>query len=237
MRVPKYCALRVAVGGPTSRRSSVWRIWTHNGLSERAANSNVYVAVRSLAGVFKVSLHESGSWQCGFISDKAAHPWGRQNRHWEIWQRPSEFHPGLTMAIQILIPETELRAYSDSETQMANIKWLAQPKLGDCTELSILFQRGRPAGGTWPGKDSMATEALMRVRLLNRETLWVLNRTMNSPNGIEEDKQRIGQLTSNPPPDRIDDLAKPSARIVLFGSIEDGTRRLVEVAAPLASDT
>ena len=47
-----------------SRRSADWRVWT-----VKQAN-DVYAAARLTAGEIKISLHESGSWQHGFVSDE-----------------------------------------------------------------------------------------------------------------------------------------------------------------------
>jgi hypothetical protein len=53
--------LRFAVTAEDGRRSADWRVWT-------ARNSDdIYVAARQVVGDFKVSLHQSGSWQHGFI--------------------------------------------------------------------------------------------------------------------------------------------------------------------------
>jgi len=48
--------VRFAVGSRAGPRSSAWRIWS-------AKNSaDVYLAARAVAGVQKISLHESRSW-------------------------------------------------------------------------------------------------------------------------------------------------------------------------------
>ena len=60
-------AIRVAVGPREGPKSGVWRIWPGKN------KSDVYVAVRSYAGIFKVSLHESGDCYVGLTTQFAAH--------------------------------------------------------------------------------------------------------------------------------------------------------------------
>jgi hypothetical protein len=58
--------IRFAVGSPTGLRSSTWRIWSAKH------TKNVYLAARSIAGLQKVSLHESQNWSHSFVSDERA---------------------------------------------------------------------------------------------------------------------------------------------------------------------
>jgi hypothetical protein len=60
MPLPRQTVVRFGVrfkGGP---RSAVWRLWTGKGTSD------VYIAARTLGGVLKASLHESGVWRFAF---------------------------------------------------------------------------------------------------------------------------------------------------------------------------
>jgi hypothetical protein len=60
----KERTIRFVVGTRGGLRSSTWRCWTPAG-----GKSDVYLAPRSLAGSYKISLHESGSWQVGLTSE------------------------------------------------------------------------------------------------------------------------------------------------------------------------
>src|SRR5215510_12100156 len=51
---------RFAVGSESSARSSIWRLWTQ---VSSAGHEDVYLGVRSKAGIFKVSFHGSGVCQ------------------------------------------------------------------------------------------------------------------------------------------------------------------------------
>jgi len=58
-RRPTY----VCVGEP-GHGSGLWRIW---GANAGSGKSDVFVAARNVAGVQKISLHESGDWRCQWV--------------------------------------------------------------------------------------------------------------------------------------------------------------------------
>jgi hypothetical protein len=106
---PPGGALKVAVAGPDSLRSSVWRIWGSTN------SDDVYVAPRSAASQFKISLHQSGQWQQSIASEVAMrYVENNQARHLEQWTRPEPIEGAITSASFILVPRTELREYDES---------------------------------------------------------------------------------------------------------------------------
>jgi hypothetical protein len=92
----------------TGARSTAWRIWTVRNADD------IYVAARPVAGIMKISLHATGSWSYGFVSDEKARPFlgPDRGRHAEVWQKPNEFHPGWRRAYRIIIPGPELRIHA-----------------------------------------------------------------------------------------------------------------------------
>jgi hypothetical protein len=101
--------LRFAAVGESNLRSVDWRIWTSPSFDD------VYLAARQAAGVIKGSLHQTGSWQHGFVSEEKArqHLPDDAMRHFAIWQRPPEVAPGWTLA-----------ARSSSLRRSCNPEWL-----------------------------------------------------------------------------------------------------------------
>jgi hypothetical protein len=92
-----------------SRRSAVWTAVTAKNADD------VYVAAKLVGKFIKVSLHKSGSWQHGFVTDEAADGFRQpgQVRHFSIWQRPEEIVPGWARAIRIIVPDAALQARPD----------------------------------------------------------------------------------------------------------------------------
>jgi hypothetical protein len=100
--------LRFVVRDENNQRSSAWRLWTEK--------SDVYLSVRSLAHALKISLHASGQWQLSLTSPYynqlvQNHDWDTsKSRHLRKWLRPPEYRPGVTIALRIIFPTSELRS-------------------------------------------------------------------------------------------------------------------------------
>jgi hypothetical protein len=103
--------LRFAVGAHDGPRTAVWRAWRHGN----AAKSDVFLAARSLAGVLKISFHESGEIRDAFTSQyqgqlvsSGAAGGGRLRI---AWQRSSFLDTGAVRMYQVVFPHTELREW------------------------------------------------------------------------------------------------------------------------------
>ena len=99
--------------------SGVWKVWS-------ARNSqDLYLAIR-VAGAFKVSFHESGSWQAGFTQPASHALPESMSRHMEIWQRPER---GITRAYGIVVPSRELRTSSGGfDSKVTKLPWAGEDK-------------------------------------------------------------------------------------------------------------
>src|SRR5215211_480335 len=75
--------VRFGVGDADGPRSAMWRLWTQKGTCD------VYIAARTLGGVQKVSLHESGVWRFAFTSVywEGRASTGDEDRLIERWNR------------------------------------------------------------------------------------------------------------------------------------------------------
>ncbi|WP_155826646.1 hypothetical protein [Jongsikchunia kroppenstedtii] len=99
--------VRFAVGSPDGPRSSTWRVWTSK------TKNDWYAAVRVLAGRQKWSFHRSGVWRHAFLTEEDAKPYLDEDRVMDRWERPAEFTPGWTRALQIRVPVAGLRVGVD----------------------------------------------------------------------------------------------------------------------------
>jgi hypothetical protein len=125
--------VRFAVGSRAGPRSSAWRIWS-------AKNStDVYLAARAIAGVQKISLHESGSWSYSYLSEEKAAPFiaPGASRHVDIWQRPPEFGGGWRRGFAVIVPWTELRVWP--EVEEGAIEFAPHPGHGHWAIIEIVF--------------------------------------------------------------------------------------------------
>lgn len=154
--------LRVALGSPTEPFSSVWRFWVNR--------SDVYIAARILAGLFKISLHESGVWVLAFTSESGAV--FESNRRGMTWRRPPEFAPGWTMGPSISIPRLDNSPLlAKRATDKAPIHWLTPPAVGSARWLTVVFCRccDDDRREIVPGSEDVGS-----LELSNGESVWVL---------------------------------------------------------------
>jgi hypothetical protein len=220
--------------------SSVFRLWAN----PRA--SDVYLAARSSAGDFKVSLHSSGKWQIGFT---AAHVEGRSpatrtrppvkasdERIVDRWPRPAEMSPGLTKAFAVLVASAGVTLPpADPESDLADVKWHPKPETKRLVEFQVFLSTPAVTIRGWPGQSAWATTLIGSFLLANRETVWVV--------ALESDNvqpHRIGRLSP------LEGEAKGEALVRLFGpgpydrirglihgTTQDGLRCLYENAVSL----
>ncbi len=172
----KHEAIRFAVGEPLGRRSGVWRVW-HSG-------EDVYVMARSLAGVIKASLHESGDCVAGFTSEFApqaralgmlAHGASRQTISWA--RRP--LNEALSLLLRIAFPESGLAPLGDPKLGSKATTWIPSPPVGQIAEVSFLVGAPGIVFPTWPGSNSMGTQLIGRFILSSGEFLHIVWRHTN----------------------------------------------------------
>lgn len=129
---------RVAVGEP-GRRGSVWRIWANRG------SSDLYVAVRNIAGVQKYSFHESGDWRLQWTTPEVATRWtGDDDRRVDQWRRPDEDPKGWTVALTIWVPHGELGTIGGDDPLSKSTTFVPEARRGEVTAIRIVVAK---AGG------------------------------------------------------------------------------------------
>jgi hypothetical protein len=91
----KTKALRFAVGSFEDTRSSVWRLW--------AKGDDLYLSARAFGGISKFSFHKSGKHRYA-INAEIERENAASDRVLYKWERASEFMPGWTESMGIVIP-------------------------------------------------------------------------------------------------------------------------------------
>jgi hypothetical protein len=128
---------RVCVGDRDGAHASVWRIWATRN------HSDVYIAVRDIAGIQKWSLHESGDWRHQWVTPKyALHLTNSDNRIIDQWPQPTEFEDiGWTKAFSIRARLLDLVDYGDGSELPDDVIWLPPPPGGHATVIHIVIAR------------------------------------------------------------------------------------------------
>lgn len=140
--------LRFCVGHPKAR-SSYWSAFANK------ATSDVYMGIRSSAGLHKISLHESGDFRyqlIGMTQDSLDRPdlafysdnEGDGGRILHQWHRPEPGPHGWTECLSIVVPGEDLQRGPASPKDLKDVVWIPAPSTGKAVEVrAFLVQPGR----------------------------------------------------------------------------------------------
>lgn len=126
---------RCGVADPAGARSSEWLVWWSSSASD------VYVAARTLGGILKVSLHESGKCHVRAPDPKKWLSGGEPPRFLDTWS----IDPGSQYECPcgVIIPTSELRPGPWSKHKDKGTQWLtAQPDAA--IEIGLFLTRVDP---------------------------------------------------------------------------------------------
>jgi len=219
-------ALRFGIHDGAGGRAGTWKLWTDAG----GGKSEVYLLCRELGGTLKASLHESGEWRISYSQRtfegyvKGAIP-KFQDRCIEMWPRPSEFAPGITLAYRIVTPWSAVTRPIEG-CNVKGITWLPNAPEQKATEIDILFTKPTTRVNGWPGKRSMGTSLIGSIPLKNGETVWAVHWVVDMP-----DFTKLGKGTARFYKGRSKkDLESEGLGVLVFGSAPDGSRVVYDCA-------
>ena len=212
------------MGSRDGARSGVWRV--------RIYRSDVYVAVRSIMGFVKVSLHQDRNCLFKITSEhrremasrEVSTPMPDPFAHWTRLPTPDI---GTATALRITMPTDYLRALG--EIDQKEIHWLKPAPAGQAVTVAFVYTRQVARG--YGIKNNPTVEYLGHSHLPNGETVVLLSKyssfdsptffstAMNksvAPQFLTEDRELVGQ----------DDL-----RGIFYGDApKEGTFDLVDAA-------
>ena len=229
-RTKKNLAIRFAVGQP-GRRGTIWRLW---GVPNA---SDVYLASRQSAGVFKVSLHESGDWRLQWVQpDNSAffhgESAGPSGRILDQWVRTAS-RGGWTDALSVWTPGDELVENPHDAERWDDVQWLDAPPGGRVTELRLVLLQPNATyalgGGLANDDDVMAL--VNGFVLPNDEVVVVLARTTDM-NATQVDGIARHRATNHALPATFDLDPSTGPRQMVISVDDDGYRNLWDLTLP-----
>lgn len=228
--------IRFTVGEP-GRRSTIWKAWSNQ------KKSDVYIASRMSAGVFTVSLHESGDWRLQWVApDHQEVIWeaddpnsAEPGRILDRWRRPSADSVGWTDALSIWVPGHDVAIIPLDGEAWSDVQWidapgkeyivefrffLVEPRMG-VFDLTAAFQGGKAEADLVNG-----------FRLANGEVLLLF--AVNGPIGADLQQQldnhrtriRESHASFDKTPDR-------GPRVAIFTSNSEGHRNIWDLSVGL----
>jgi len=173
--------IRFVVGSLDGCRAGTWRCWTPG-----ASKNDVYLGPRSIAGEFKASLHETGSWHLAFSSEfktrmQAEGRWIGRSRLTRQWQRPKALAPGCVLAFRVLVPSGAVNIPSNPKELPTDLVWIPAPPVGMVVEIALFLTAPGATVSGWPGKRSMSTGFVGNFPLPSGEVVWLVHREDSMP--------------------------------------------------------
>jgi hypothetical protein len=171
--------LRFAAGSPERPYSGVWRLWVHG--------SDVYLAARDVAHLFKFSLHKTGEWISAFTSQSGVVSTKSGSRRHFTWTRPPEFTPGWVQGPAVAIPWVKWRGqFQPTGKPPLDTLWVPGPARKRKLLFNVLISAATvPAEGinsvSQPGDWIVGS-----LPLSNGETVWLQARQA----GISSDERK-----------------------------------------------
>lgn len=208
--------IRFAIGTHT-RRSGIWRVWSDRG------RSDVYAAVRTLAGLQKYSFHESGEWHHAFADDDDAARWaGTPTRFLDQWSRPKSAMAGWTRALAVKVPHGALSEVLNAPDD-EGVLWLPEAPEG---RLAVVGVAVVEVNRGWANLHALPVAA---YRLANGNAVVLVYTTQEFPDEI---RGALTEKLSNIPAPRGSTPAEVAERVnsaeaprlSFFGNDADGMR-------------
>lgn len=189
---------RFGVGHPDRLQSGVWRVWADQG------KSDVYVAVRTIAGTFKVSLHESGACNASITRQAFEKDLGvvealEGGRHIDQWHRRTHTGSLLSIPLRIAFPESELRWRSAKSPQDTEVQWLPPPPGGHSIDVLCTFTSQAYSAEDFPWRTD-GGKLLKRAPLDNGELFWLTWLVYPTPLGLADKIEGQRERSKAPAP-------------------------------------
>lgn len=202
--------IRWAVGAIDAKRSSTWRLWGDK-------KGDVYLAMRSLGGQLKVSIHRDRRCSVGFTKEfesEAKERFGTNSRHWERWTLPDA---PVVKAAQILVPDSELAAFPAKESDP--MAWIPPSGEGRATVFTLFV--AEPAGEfQWESPETSGN--LLGTMICKTRSSWLVHTSqlLDEPTlkMIDEGRMRAATMaTSQTTASQLATTDPEGLRMVLVG--------------------
>ena len=224
---------RLVVGQEGLPTSGTLRVWSPAG------KSDIYAAMRGIAGECKISLHASGECLAGLTEQFARKESDAVNtmggsRHQSRWTRATHVGSRVITPLQFVIPASELRPFPQSSLSGSrnDITWVVPPASGRSVIVSCLFSGQEVQDADWPGRPHQ-TRLVGSKLLPNGEKFWLIwqdfptgdvERLMLTEASAHMARTKMVPFSGNDP-------CKPARRLLVFREFREDRQLIVMDAA------
>ncbi|WP_136525415.1 hypothetical protein [Geomonas ferrireducens] len=212
---------RFAVGQKTTIRSSVWRLWTKS--------NDIFLAVRTNAGQFKISFHGSGVCQIGlttqFVEEvKEQLAEAGKDRSLDRWRRPVA--PDKEKILYcVLFPQFCLRAEPESQENTSAVAWQGVPGEGNMRVFTLTISNGNDADK--PREQRPLLQWILPSREILRLYTSIGQPSQNLIYEYEKVAKQINSTSSLELGERK--LPEGNNRMALFMTRDDGIKFAIDI--------
>lgn len=229
---------RLVVGQEGVPTSGTLRIWSPPG------KSDIYAAMRGIAGECKVSLHASGECLAGLTKQfarkesDAVNTMG-ESRHQSKWTRATHAGSRVITPLQFVIPASELRPFPQSSLSSSrnDITWVVPPASGRSVIISCLLSGQEVQDAEWPGRPHQTRLVGSKI-LPNGEKFWLT--WQDFPTGDVErlmlTEASVHMARTKMVPFSGHDPREPAQRLLIFREFHEA-RQLIVMDAALSEAT
>jgi hypothetical protein len=219
--------IRAAVGEPGCH-SGIWRIWANKNTSD------VYIAIRNIAGYQKWSLHESGDWRYQWVTVEQAQEHAQtSDRVIDSWAQPPELGgSGMTKGFTIKVRHQDLVPLPDIPGSLpAEVFWVPAPPEGHAMGMHVAIMR--PDGPQIELQDAVPFAGFTLSD--GRAVLLIASRqpVTDAQNQMIEDA--VAEALARAPA-HVDLRAAPAPRMSAHGDDVDGVKRVWDIALRLPNE-
>ena len=222
-------AIRFCVVTDDGSSSDIWKCWTNSGQGKR----DVYLTSRPLGNTLKLSLHESGQWHVGFMSnnpDDFFEP-GKapESRYLGKWLRPESLVNPFVLAARLYIPFFSPSA-SPREIPLNTVKIHSAP-VDHSVEITIFLLNSKVSQVGWPGKNNLGTELVGNLPLEGGGRVSIVHRRTNVWPSIPKRPVSPRLFTGK----SLEDLDRAN-RMVAWGEETDGSIVFIELPIKITNN-
>jgi hypothetical protein len=222
-------AIRFCVVSDDGRSSDIWKCWTNSGKGKR----DVYLTSRPLGNTLKLSLHESGQWHVGYLSNKRDKLFeagkAPETRFLGKWLRPESLINPIVLAARLYVPffsPTE----SPRNISESTIRIQSAPT-DHAVEVTIFLLSPKVTTEGWPGRNNMQTQLIGNLPLEGGGRVSIVHRCTNVWPSLP-DRTVVPKLFKGKSPA---DLSKAN-RMVAWAEETDGSIVFIELPIKTNND-
>lgn len=162
--------IRFGVRSGDFRWSGTWKLW--------AKRADVYLVMRMMGRLIKLSLHKSGVWRLAWTGPSGVVSHKSGDRAEMKWKRPAEFAFGWTQGPTVMVANVGQSAPFpiEPDEEPHPVYWVEPPQIGHKVGFTVLFSSPSIPVDSRPSVLRAGDVIAGRIPLVTGESVWLSTR-------------------------------------------------------------